>query len=90
MKFVWAEFSRRYWPARDDNSRLRVASERALTAFCVLAGLAGSAISIMNLEYFQEFPLLIGNSFAISLVCLGAPLLINGYNAFNTRALIVG
>lgn len=90
MKNGLAELRRRYWPARDDNARLRVASERALTAFCLLAGLAGTAISIMNIEYFEEFPLLIGNSFAISLVCLGAPLLINGYVGFKTRALIVG
>ena len=90
MKNGLAEIRRRYWPDRDDNSRLRVASERALTAFCLLAGFAGSAISIMNIEYFEEFPLLIGNSFAISLVCLFAPLMINGYEHFKTRVIVVG
>jgi signal transduction histidine kinase len=90
MKNGLAELRRRYWPDRDDNSRLRVASERALTAFCLLAGFAGSAISIMNIEYFEDFPLLIGNSFAISLVCLFAPLMINGYEHFQTRVIVVG
>ena len=90
MKLLVAALRRRYWPARDENSRLRVASERALTAFCILAGLSGSAISAMNIGYFEELPVLISLSIATSVLCLCGPLLINGYENFRTRALLVG
>ncbi len=83
----WRE---KYWPGQHGHDRLAVASERALAAFCVMAGGGGIAITIINLQFLPEFIIQVGLGGVVALFCLFAPLLINGSDQFQLRARILG
>ncbi len=80
----------KYWPQADDQDRLRVAGARALSAFCILAGLAGGAVTLLNLQYLPDFAAQIASGGVAALVCAAAPILINGSNQFYLRSRVLG
>jgi signal transduction histidine kinase/ActR/RegA family two-component response regulator len=80
----------KYWPRADDQDRLRVAGARALSAFCILAGLAGGVVTLLNLRYLPAFGLEIGVGGVAALICAIAPILINGSNQFYLRSRVLG
>ncbi len=80
----------KYWPQADDQDRLRVAGARALSAFCVLAGLAGGLVTVLNLRYLPDFAIEIAVGGVAALICALAPILINGSNQFYLRSRVLG
>jgi len=67
-----------------------VASERLLTVFCLLAGLSGLCVNIINTRYLPDYAAEIGTGFAVSILLLVSPYLINGRPHFNHRVRVVG
>jgi diguanylate cyclase (GGDEF)-like protein len=80
---------RRYWPDHDPDRLVQIASQRAMSSFCGLAGLSGIAITLINLQYLPEYALPVGIGAIIAVGCLLVPLVINGPGNFETRARIV-
>jgi len=80
----------KYWPQADDQDRLRVAGARALSAFCILAGLAGGVVTVLNLRYLPDFAIQIALGGFVALICAVAPILINGSNQFYLRSRVLG
>jgi signal transduction histidine kinase/CheY-like chemotaxis protein len=80
----------KYWPRADDQDRLRVAGARALSAFCILAGLAGGVVTLLNLRYLPAFGFAIGVGGVAAIICATAPILINGSNQFYLRSRVLG
>ncbi len=83
----WRE---KYWPGQDRQDRLAVASGRALSAFCVMAGGGGIIITIINLQFLPDFMIQVGLGGVIALLCLVAPVFINGSAQFQLRARLLG
>ncbi|MHA6288242.1 GGDEF domain-containing protein [Maricaulis sp. CAU 1757] len=81
---------RRYWPESDSERHVDIASQRALSAFCSFAGLAGVAVTLINLRQLPDYALAVGLGGVISVLCLVCPLWINRDGDFRGRARIVG
>lgn len=80
-----------YWPqAKDTESPLQRAAQRAFSAFCVLAGASGLSVTAMNWRYVAEEPAVILTGLAIALLCLFAPLWITAHGSFRWRARALG
>ncbi|WP_440959292.1 ATP-binding protein [Oceanicaulis sp. LC35] len=80
----------RYWPSSDTQDRMGVASERLLTVFCLLAGLSGLCVNIINTRYLPDYAAEVGTGFALTVLLLIAPYLINGRPHFEFRVRVVG
>ena len=80
----------RYWPAAGKQDRMGVASERLLTVFCLLAGLSGLCVNILNTRFLPDYAAEVGTGFAVTFLLLLSPYLINGRPHFNMRVRLVG
>lgn len=80
----------KYWPSNRQPSRLRLASERTLGSFCLFAAIAGTIVIITNLPFVSDYPFLMALAGLITVLCLLAPLFINGAKRFEFRAMIIG
>ena len=81
---------KRYWPVSGNQDRMGVASERLLTVFCLLAGLSGLSVNLLNTRYLPDYAAEVGMGFAVTGLLLIAPYLINGRSHFNVRVRLVG
>ncbi len=75
----------KYWPDESHQDRLSVASGRALASFCVLAGAGGLVITFLNFNTIGEYFLEVTLGGVAAILCLLAPLLINGSKQFQLR-----
>ena len=80
----------RYWPVSDGQNRMDVASQRLLTVFCLLAGFSGLCVNIINTRFLPDYAAEVGCGFAVSILLLVAPYLINGRPNFKARVRVVG
>ncbi len=80
----------RDWPVSGSQDRMGVASERLLTVFCILAGLSGLCVNIINTRFLPDYAAEVGTGFAVSALLLIAPYLINGRSNFNLRVRVIG
>jgi len=90
MRALLNHIRAKYWPERREGVRVKIAAERALSTFCVLAGLTGAIVTIINLQYIPEYGFQVGLSGVVSVLCLVAPLIIIGASNFKTRARYIG
>jgi signal transduction histidine kinase len=81
---------RHYWPHTSQGDPVEIASQRTLAAFCILAGLSGSALTLLNMQYLPEYALHLCLSSITAAVCLLSPLWINQSRHFVFRARLVG
>jgi diguanylate cyclase len=81
---------RRYWPKSQPDQHVDVASRRSLAGFCVLAGSAGVAVTLVNMRFFADAPEAITVGGIASLMCLLAPIWVNANASFKFRARVVG
>jgi len=80
----------RYWPRHGDVDALTLASERSLGVYCLMAGLSGLIINVINIRYLPSFAFEVSAGTLISLVALFTPLLANGHERFEARARLLG
>lgn len=81
---------RKLWPKDSPHGHLRLAGERAFSVFCMLAGVSGLGITLINLPYLADFPLTVGLGGLIAILCLGGPFFVVGAREFNRNARIFG
>jgi signal transduction histidine kinase len=81
---------RRYWPQSSQGDALAIASQRTLAAFCILAGISGGFLALLNLQYLPEYALTVFLSAVISTICLFGPLWVNQNQRYVARARLVG
>ena len=80
----------RYWPVSGSRDRMGVASQRLLTVFCILAGISGLSVNIINTRFLPDYAAEVGCGFAVSFLLLAAPYFINGRPNFKARVRAVG
>lgn len=80
----------RYWPKQQGSDALTLAAERSLGVYCLMAGLSGLVINIVNIRYLPEYAFVVGLGTCISLVALATPVLVNGQRHFEARARLLG
>lgn len=80
----------KYWPTSAAHGHLRLASERAFSVFCLLAGLSGLGITLINLSYLFSYPVTVGLGGVIALVCLAGPVFVVGAVQFDRNVRIFG
>lgn len=69
---------------------MRLASERAYSVFCLLAGLSGLGITLINLSYLFSHPVTVGLGGVIALACLAGPVFVVGATEFERNIRIFG
>ena len=86
MRGIWE----RYWPKQDSVDALTLASERSLGVYCLMAGLSGLVINVVNLRYLPDYAFVVGLGTFISLIALLSPMVVNGSRHFEIRARFMG
>ncbi len=69
---------------------MRLASERAFSVFCLLAGSSGLGITLINLSYLFSYPVTVGLGGIIALFCLAGPIFVVGAAQFDRNVRIFG
>jgi len=89
MAGVQALFER-YWSLNTQANPLTVAAERCLSVYCLLAGMSGLIISVINIRFLPDFAFEVGMGAITSLLALCVPLMVNGHRGFEMRARCLG
>lgn len=83
-------YLRRYWPDSDPDRNVEIASQRAMSAFCILAGLSGVAVTLTGLQNWSLYALNISiGAFAAGL-CLVSPLWLNTPTGYALKSKVFG
>ena len=80
----------KYWPTLAQQGYLRLASERAFSVFCLLAGTSGLGVTLINLPYITSYPVTVALGGIIALCCLAGPVFVVGAVRFERNVRIFG
>lgn len=80
----------RYWPGSAGRDRMDVTSQRLITVFCILGGVSGLLVNLINTRFLPDYAAEVSCGFAVSILLLIAPYLVNGRPYFMARVRVIG